>query len=113
MTCLADEFGIGGEGTGYKFGDEYSGKEGACGNDGSGIDGEAHHPADTVELTGTVVVSGNGLHTLVQAHHYHYKEEYHAVGYAVCPDGKVTSVVLKTLVDNDYHKAGAQVHQEG
>ena len=110
---LMDEFGIRGESTCDELGDEDTREEGACGDDGGCIDGEAHYTAHSLELACTIVVSGNGLHTLIEAHHNHYEEEYHAVGYAVSSDGKVATVMLEALVYNDDHKAGAQVHQEG
>jgi len=110
---LADELVVGGEGACHQLGYEGTGEEGGRGDEGGGIDGEAHHPVHTVELAGTVVVSGNGLHALVKAHDYHHEEEYHAVGYAVGSDGEVATVLLQPLVDEDDNEAGAEVHQEG
>ena len=67
---------------------------------------------DPVELFGTVVIPYDRLHTLIEAHHNHYKYECDPVYYTVCSYGKVPAVFFKTAVYENHDKAGRHIHQK-
>ena len=72
---------------------------------------EVHFPQAAV-LPGAVIVSRDGLHALVQAHHHHDEQERDAVHDAVCANGQVTAPFYQLLVDEQHHNTAGQIHQE-
>ena len=63
-------------------------------------------------LTGTEIVSGNGLHALIETHHNHDKQEYDTVYNTESANGKVTIIFFQSFVDKDDNEAGCQIHQK-
>ena len=63
-------------------------------------------------MTRTKVVPCYWLHSLTDTKNNHDKEECDAVDNAVGGYGKVTSVLGKTFIDEDDHKARAELHTE-
>ena len=95
-----------------EFGNQHSHqKSGSC-HYGSGINRYFQHFRHTKILLGSIIITCNRLHSLIQAHHNHYEKEHQPVHNSERPDGKVASVTLQSLIYQDDNKASRQVHQE-
>ena len=60
----------------------------------------------------SVVVTRYGLHALIESHHEHHENESYSVGYAIGTNGQVTAVAHQLIVDEYYHYASANIHEE-
>ena len=109
----ADEVGVGGEGTGDEFGKEFAEDEAHGHHDGGVANGLVEDLTHTVVELGAVVITGDGLHALVEAHDDHGKEEENAVIDTIGSDGEVAAVLNHTSIDKENNKAGTGVHKEG
>ena len=107
------EFGIAGEHRNGSPGEQFEYEKTYCSSETGPEHAEPVYLLDSAALACTEVVTGYGLHALVDAHHHHKEEEGQAVDYAVGPDGKVSSVFAELLVDEHRHKARGGIHQEG
>ena len=63
-------------------------------------------------LSGSEIIARNGLHSLVQSHYNHDKEEYQSVDNTERSDSQVTTVMLQTLIDKNNDETGCQIHKE-
>ena len=61
-------------------------------------------------MHGTIVVSSNRLHTLVDSHYNHKEQEPDTVGNAIGAHRHVTTVFHQCRIDEDDDDAGAGVH---
>ena len=60
-----------------------------------------------------VVVSGNGLHALADAHHNHEYNHRHSVDHSVGTHGKVSAVCEQLVVQQCHYSTRGHVHREG
>ena len=104
---------VGCEDEGYIFGEELAHhkcqRSDYCGQP----DCDLEHLGHSVVGLGAIVVSGNGLHGLVESHDDHHEDEGHLVHDAVGSYRIVASVVGEAAVDEDDHKARGKVHKAG
>ena len=107
-----DEIRVGGESFHDEFGKNLTYEEPRGHHQGGIADGLEEDFLDTVVLLGTVVVAGDGLHPLVEAHDDHGEEEEHAVDDAVGAHGQVAAIFHHAAVDEQHNEARAGVHQE-
>ena len=103
---------MGGEDGNGKFRHQFADQESGNGHCGSPVDGKFQHPVYPVELLCAEVISGNGLHALVQSHHNHDEQEDDAVHNAECTDGEVAVIFFQPFIDKDNDETCRQVHQE-
>ena len=71
-----------------------------------------HSLQGAVILTGTIVISHNGLHTLREAQHDHSEEERHTIGNTVGSDREVATISLQRCIDEDNHHAGTRLNHK-
>ena len=102
---------VGEEGYGV-VGQELAQDEGAAHDDGGEDDGLAQHLIHPLRLLCPKVETGDGLHALTDAHHHHDEEERDAVHDAIGCNGQVAPVLGQSLVDEDDHQTGTQLHTE-
>ena len=107
------QLGVGGEEHDGIFGEEDEDDEVDAHDDGGEDDGLLQHLVHAVGQLGAEVEAGDGLHALTDAQHDHDEEERDAVDDAVGRNRHVAAVTGQTLVDEDDHEAGAELHGEG
>ena len=95
-----------------KGGEELAAEEPRRGHADGPFHGQLRHLRHARVKPGAVVVTGNGLHPLIEAHDNHDEQEDDAVHDAVSADGHVASVCFQAAVNQDDDQAGAEVHQE-
>ena len=76
------------------------------------FNGKVQHLQYAVVLFRAVVVAGNRLHALVEAHDDHQEKENQPVHDAVGADRQVAAIALELVVDENHHEARGYVHQE-
>ncbi len=102
-----------GEGRSHQHRTKLADEESQCRHHRGTHHGQFHHTLHTVVLPRAQVISGNGLHALVQSDNHHHEDEDHAVDNAEGTDGKIASILLEAFIDENDDEASGQVHQEG
>ena len=106
------QVGVGGEGTNDGLGEEFADYETGSHHDGGIADGLVEHFLHTMVQLGSVVVAGNGLHTLIESHDNHGEEEEPTVVAAIGTHGKVAAILHHTSINKEHDEAGTGIHQE-
>ena len=82
-------------------------------DDGGKDDGFPQHLIHTVRLLGTKVETSNRLHALTDAQHHHDSQEGGTVHNTIGCNRQVPSMLCQSLVDENDHQTGTQLHGKG
>ena len=63
-------------------------------------------------MSRTKIISGNGLHTLIESHYDHHKKKNHPVDNAVCSNCQIATIANKPLIDNNHDNARSRIHHK-
>ena len=63
-------------------------------------------------MTGAIVVAGNRLHTLAEAHHEHHAKATESVDETVGANSQVASIAEQLVVEQRHYSRCRQVHRE-
>ena len=63
-------------------------------------------------LLGAKVITGYGLHSLIQPHHNHDEQENNPVYNTKCANSQIAIIFFQTFVNENNNEACCQIHQE-
>ena len=107
-----NQFGIRSKNTHHPVGEEHTHNK-AESSDAGCIDYRQFQSLDdTGMLSGSEVITRNGLHSLVQSHYNHYDDKYQPVDNAESADSQIAAILFQSLIDKDYDEACRHIHQE-
>lgn len=107
------QFGIAGEGHREITGHEED-EQRAYDTDGDiTLHGKGINLTQAIEAAGTVIVTGNRLHTLADADDEHDDKRAERVGYTVGGHGIVTAIIQQLVIEQGGDGRACYVHREG
>ena len=109
---LTDQFFVGSKDRYGQAGDQHSHQETRSCYNGGSVNGKLQHTGHPGIEPGAEIISGYGLHPLVQPHHNHHKQENKTIDNTKRTDSKISAIFFQPLVNQDYDKTRRKVHQE-
>ena len=107
------EFGVVGEHRHCGSREEFEYQEAHGGHEGGPENAQPVYLLDSLAFACSEIVTGDGLHSLVDAHHDHEEEEGDPVDDAVGADSEVASIFAELLVDEHRNQTCRGIHEEG
>ena len=81
-------------------------------DDRSSISRELEYAFHPIHLSRSIIIAGDRLHALVQAHHDHEEHKHQPIDHPERGNRQVATIALELVIQNHHYETAGQVHQK-